>query len=215
MNKISLDKYKHISFDLDGTLVHTREEYRQKVINAVVKKLGGKIKSRQSINKFWYEVDRDRTIKEEFRLDPKFFWKIFKKVDIPKNRADHTTAYWDAEPTIRFLNKSGMLVSIITGAREWIAKLEIQKLNGAPYDLFISLYSHHFREKPNPGGLEYALKKLNVSADNTLYIGNSNEDAYFAKNARVDFLYLCRKEHDFDLGDCSIGKIHSLEELIS
>ncbi|MFH1183117.1 MAG: HAD-IA family hydrolase [Candidatus Moraniibacteriota bacterium] len=212
--KISLDKYKHISFDLDGTLVHTLEEYRFKVVPKVVKQLGGKIKYKHSVNKFWFEAGRDKTIKEEFNLDPETFWDLFKKIDTPNKRSSHTFAYPDAEPTLRFLKKINKIISIITGARDWIARMEIEKLNGAPYDFYLSLYDSDFNEKPDPAGLKFAMKKTQTNPGETLYVGNSNEDAYFAKNAGVDFLYLCRKEHNFDLRDYSIGKIHSLDELI-
>ena len=47
-----------------------------------------------------------------------------------------------------------------------------------------------------------------------MYIGNSNEDAYFARNADVDFIYLERQQHEFDSKDWIIKTIHSLEELI-
>jgi len=214
MQKISLDSYKHISFDLDGTLVHTSEEYRFEVVPKVVKKLGGKIKEKQSVNRFWFEAGRDQVIEKEFGLDPKTFWKLFRTLDTAKKRSKHTYAYPDAEPVIRNLKKNGKIISIITGAPEWIAKMEIEKLKGAPHEFYLSIYHNDFKPKPSPESLIFALGKLKVSPGHTLYIGNSNEDADFAKNAGVDFIYLCRKEHDFDLEDYSIAKIHSLEELI-
>ncbi len=115
-----LEKYKHISFDLDGTLVHTMPEYRHKIVPEVVKELGGVIQNKFSIDKFWFESGRD--------------------------------------------------------------EMEIQK-------------------------------KLTIQPNETVYVGNSNEDAYFAKNAGVDFIYLERKEHQFDLRDYAIATIHSLSEL--
>ena len=47
----------------------------------------------------------------------------------------------------------------------------------------------------------------------TLYVGNSNEDALFAHNVGVDFLYLERRKHEFDMTKYSIAEIHSLDEL--
>lgn len=214
--KISLDKYKHISFDLDGTLVHTIEEYRNAIVPKIINDLGGKIKHPKSINRFWFEAGRDQTIQEDFDLDPKVFWESFRKIDTPEKRSLHTFAYPEAEKVIRFLKREAeKIISIITGARHWIAQMEIEKLNGAPYDYYLSLCDSHFNEKPDPAGLHFVMEKLSSSPSNTLYIGNSNEDAYFAKNAGVDFIYLCRKEHDFDLEEYSVAKIHSLEELIS
>lgn len=208
-----LKKYTHISFDLDGTLVHTIPEYRHKVVPAVVAKLGGRIKEAHSIDKFWFEAGREKIIREEFFLDPNEFWSVFREIDIPEERSAHTRVYEDAERTIRKLKEMGKIVSIITGAPHNIAEMEIRKLNGAPHDLYVSIHGNNFEAKPDPESFRYALEKVNSSPEETLYIGNSNEDAYYAKNTGADFVYLERKEHQFDLKDFSIAAIHSLDEL--
>jgi phosphoglycolate phosphatase len=218
MNKnIYLDKYKHISFDLDGTLVHTTEEYRLKVVPETLEMLGSKIRDKHLINRFWFESGRDEIIKKEFGLDPEKFWKAFHKVDRPEKRDSYTKSYPDSERVIKSLKKLGKVISIITGAPPWTADMEIKKINKNLYDLFLSIsdVGEELPPKPDPEGFHFALEKLNMKPEETIYIGNSNDDAYFAKNAGVDFLYLCRKEHDFDLRDYSVGKIHSLDELIS
>ena len=53
------------------------------------------------------------------------------------------------------------------------------------------------------------------SNGNCYYIGNSNEDAYYSKNAGVEFIYLERKEHEFDLKDYAITTIQTLEDLFN
>lgn len=208
-----IKKYRHISFDLDGTLVHTVEEYRNKIVPEVVGALGGKIGDHRLINRFWFEGGRDEIIKNEFGLNPDDFWTLFRKTDVPENRNLFTHAYSDAEPAFRKLKESGKIVSIITGSPHYIAEMEIKKLNGAPYDFYLSITDSKFTEKPAPEAMFFVLEKLAVRPEETLYIGNSNEDAYFAKNAGANFLYLERKEHEFDLKDYSIGKVHSLEEV--
>lgn len=211
---LSLKKYKHVSFDLDGTLVHTSEEYRFDIVPKIIDRLGGKLKERQSVNKFWFEANRDLVIKNEFNLDPPIFWELFRKIDTPESRSAHTNAYPDAEPAIRFLKQQGKTISIITGAPEWIAKMEIEKLNGAPHKFYLSIHHNNFKPKPAPESFFFVLDKLKIKPGESLYIGNSNEDAFFAKNAGVDFVYLCRKEHEFNLEDYCVAKVHSLEELI-
>jgi HAD superfamily hydrolase (TIGR01549 family) len=209
-----LKKYKHISFDLDGTLVHTILEYRHKIVPIVVNKLGGNIKEYSSIDRFWFESGRDQIIKNEFNLEPQIFWELFRKIDTPIERSRHTTAYSDAEEAIKKLKADNKVISIITGAPHWIAEMEIKKLNDIRYDFYLSIFDSNFKEKPDPKSLFYVLKKLSLEPRDTLYVGNSNEDAYYAKNANVDFLYLERKEHEFDLSDYSIGKIQTLTEIV-
>jgi len=207
-----LRKYKHISFDLDGTLVHTVPEYRHKIVREVVNQLGGIIDNIQSIDKLWFEPDRNTTIQNEFHVNPDEFWNLFRTMDSPEKRSAHTHAYDDAERTFHKLKTADKIISIITGAPHYIAQMEIGKLNGAPHDFYLSLCDK-FSDKPNPESLLHVLEKLSIDPNETVYIGNSSEDAYYAKNAGVDFIYLERKKHDFDLKDYAVAIIHSLDEL--
>ncbi len=208
-----LNKYRHISFDLDGTLVHTLRDYRHAVIPKVVSKLGHSIQNPASVDKFWFEPGRDQTIKLEFGVEPSDFWPLFRQIDTPENRAHHTTAYPDAEPALRKLKSCGKIISVITGAPHWVAKLELEKLNQAPVDFFLSLVDGPYPEKPNPVSFHFVINELGQHPAETVYIGNSNDDAIYAKNAGVDFIYLERQEHEFKLRDESVAIIHSLSEL--
>jgi len=210
-----LDSYKHVSFDLDGTLVHTIPEYRHEIVPLVVKELGGAIGEKHSIDRFWFESNRDQIIRNDFGIEPSQFWALFRKVDSAEKRSAHTRAYDDAERTLRKLKQQNKIISIITGAPHHIAKMEIEKLNGAPYDFCLPIIDNSFTEKPDPKSFHYVLQKLSVGPNETVYIGNSNEDAYYAKNAGVDFVYLERREHQFNLKDYSIATIHSLDEIFN
>lgn len=208
-----LDRYHHISFDLDGTLVHTLPVYRYSVVPRVVKLLGGRAPEEHFVDKFWFEANRDTVINDIFGIEPNLFWETFRQIDIPEERGRNTYAYNDVETALRRLKSIGKMTSIITGAPHWVAQMEIGKLNSAPYDFCLSIIDSGFNTKPNPDSFNFALKKMGVNAKETLYIGNSNEDAYYAQNAGVDFLYLERKEHEFDLRNCAIGTIHTLNDL--
>ena len=110
-----LSKYKHISFDLDGTLVHTIQEYRYKILPKVVEKLGGTIKEKRSMDRFWFESGRNKTIQEDFNVNPSSFWPLFRTLDTPEKRSHHTYAYDDAERSLRKIKKSGKILSIVIG----------------------------------------------------------------------------------------------------
>ena len=209
-----IENYRHISFDLDGTLVHTVPEYRYMIVPKVVERLGGVSPSKRAIDRFWFESTRNRIIESEFKLDPISFWTVYQQHDLAAERDRHTHAYDDAAPVIALLKQMGKTISIITGAPERIAKMEMAKLNGAPIDFYCSTTSHGFPEKPNPESFHFVLRKLGMSPAHTLYIGNSNEDAFFAKNAGVDFIYLERKQHEFDEKEWMVATVHSLHDLI-
>lgn len=210
-----LNKYKHISFDLDGTLVHTVRDYRHTVIPKVVSQLGGTVGNPTAVDKFWFEPGRDETIKAEFGIAPADFWPLFRRIDTPEARAANTRAYEDSETTLIKIKESGKLISIITGAPHWVAKMELEKLNGAPFDFFIPLADSRYAEKPHPESLHFVMAELKTSPSETVYIGNSNDDAIYAKKAGVDSIYLERKEHEFGLRDKAVGVIHSLHELFA
>jgi len=208
-----LKKYKHISFDLDGTLVFTSKEYRYKIVPKVVKKLGGLIKNNHSIDRFWVESNRDKIIKNDFNLDPKTFWLAFRDFDEPKKRALFTQSFSDVEKSFKKLKKLGKIISIISGVPNIVAELEIKKLNGAPYDYFFSIEDSEYKVKPDPKSFSFVLNQLNSIPEETIYIGNSNEDAYYARNAGVNFIHIERNEHKFNLREHTIRTIKSLEEL--
>lgn len=208
-----LKKYNHISFDLDGTLVFTDKEYRYKIVPKIVKKLGGLIKNNHSIDRFWFEGSRDEIIKNDFNLDPKTFWLEFRDSDKLIKRALLTQSFNDVEKSFKKLKKLGKTISIITGSPDMVAELEIKKLNGVPYDYFFSIESNEYKEKPDPKSFNFVLNQLNSTPEETIYIGNSNEDAYYAKNAGVDFIHIKRDEHKFDLKEDAVCIIKSLEEL--
>lgn len=205
--------YKHISFDLDGTLVHTISQYRHTIIPVIVSRLGGRIPHPRSIDRFWFESHRDEVITRDFNLDPSAFWKVYNEIDTADGRASHTYAYDDAAPALQRLALMGKKISVITGARALVAQKELAKLGSVNIHYLCSTTGHGFREKPHPESLYHVLETLKVVPNETLYVGNSNEDAFFAKNAGVDFVYLERKQHEFDNTEW-IGKtIHSLAEI--
>jgi len=205
--------YQHISFDLDGTLVHTLPEYRYRIVPQVVNQLGGSILEQRSIDKFWFETGRDNIIRQEFNLDPKLFWQLFREIDSIEDRSQHTHPYPDTFNILKRLKTLNKTVSIITGSPSWIAEMEINKLNDDSYDYYLSMGETQLSEKPDPQGFHIVLQKLNHQPHETLYIGNSNEDALFAKNCGADFIYLERNEYKFDQQDWVTQTIHSLEEL--
>lgn len=208
-----IQKYKHISFDLDGTLVETVREHRCFIVPKIVDELGGAIDDYLHIDEFWFKRDRNSTIKEKFRVDPEKFWKIWREMDTPDFRSKNTKPYKDTEYSLKKLKGMGKIISIITGSQKNIADMEIKKINGIQLDYFLSIFDNKFKEKPDPKSFHFVLNKLKIRPKETLYIGNSDEDALYAKKAGVDFIHIDRKEYPFDLEKYATRTIKSLEEL--
>ncbi len=206
-----IDFYKHISFDLDGTLVHTAPEYRYAVVPQVVDDLGG-VWTKETIDKFWFEANRSDTIQGGFELDPEIFWDQFRKMDTPELRMKSTFAYPECVAVLRRLKASGKTVSILTGAPRCLAEVEIALLGDVDIDHICPIGDSGFSDKPCPDSLHHALRTTGHLPHETLYVGNGAEDALFAQAAGCDFVLIDRGEHEVALipDHC---RISSLEEL--
>lgn len=111
-----LNKYTLLVFDLDGTLVHTTAEYRYFVVPKVLERLGqdaAKI-TLKSIDKFWFDGDRESTISEHFKVDPYKFWKTYHKYDLPQTGKRFTRHYEDVLPALKAFKKKKKLLAIAT-----------------------------------------------------------------------------------------------------
>ena len=212
--KSILDKYKLVVFDLDGTLVHTTAEYRYLIVSKVLKELGKKIKKLNShaIDKFWFDGERDKTIRQKFNCNPEIFWKIFHKYDKPDNRAKFTRIYDDVIPALTKLKDKGKILAITTGAPKKIAQMEIDLLPGPLFTKIISVYSTRYKNKPHPQSLLAIIKFCKAKVADTVYVGNSNDDSIYANAASVNFIYIERREHSFS--ESAIATIHTLFDLL-
>ncbi len=208
-------QYRHVSFDLDGTLVTTARSYRDALIPSVVARLGGKRCNAAMIERFWYEGNRDTLIRDAFGVDPRAFWQHYHAADDAAERAQHTRAYDDATQTLRTLRAHGAFISVITGSPQEVAEMEIAKLGGFLPDVVLSVTSGGFPSKPHPESLRHVMERLGIAACETLYVGNSTEDAAFASAAGVAFCFIERNEYRFDFSGNGCRRIASLSELVA
>ncbi len=207
-----INKYKLIIFDLDGTLVHTTAEYRYFIVPHVLKKIGvSKKPNLKLIDKFWFDGNRNSTIINNFKCDKDLFWKVFHKEDNADQRAIYTHAYDDVEESVKKLKKLNKLLAITTGAPKWIAKIETNLIPKNEFLKIISITSTRYKAKPHPESLIGCLKYYGIKAQDSVYIGNSGEDGIYANAAKVDFIYLERREHSFS--GKSITTINTLKDL--
>jgi phosphoglycolate phosphatase-like HAD superfamily hydrolase len=205
--------YKHISFDLDGTLVHTTESYLTTLVPKVVESLGGTWKD-ATIKKFWFETNRSQTIKDCFGVDPETFWKIFNEEDVPESRKNNTRVYPECVSVLKRIKALGKTISILTGSPRGLAEMEIALLQDVSLDHVCPITDSGFESKPDPGSMHHALRTLGHAPEDTLYIGNGAEDALFAEAAGCDFVLVDRGEHEVTLAS-GHQRIHSLEELFA
>ncbi|MEK6952840.1 MAG: HAD-IA family hydrolase [Nanoarchaeota archaeon] len=203
--------YKAVIFDLDGTLVHTTQEYRSRTCGQTLATLGVKAKIEQ-IDKFWFGTDRDRIITETFGLNPKVFWRIFREYDNIESRKKFTKPYDDID-FIRELRAKGIKTGIVTGAPPNIATMEIELLGKQDFDAIVIAHTSNGKQpKPHPQGLVECLNLLDVNNNGAIYVGNGEEDIVTARNAGVLDILIDRGEFPFNDLNASL-KINSLYDL--
>lgn len=204
-------KYKAIIFDVDGTLVYTPPEYRYKLVGEVLKEFGITA-SEKSIDRFWFEGDRDNIIKTCFSLEPEIFWEVLKKQELSELRRQSTKVYDDVG-FISELRQRGYKTGIVTGAPPYVVAINLDFVGKSNFDaVVLASGSNGIKPKPHPQGLEICLSLLGVQRNEAVYIGNADEDIRAAKNAQVFDILLLRGEHKFPDINPSLT-VHSLYDL--
>jgi len=100
----------------------------------------------------------------------------------------NTTLYPETRHVLTTLKEGGALLGIIsTKFRYRIMELLEQQFPAGFIDIVVGGEDVK-ASKPSPEGLLYALEKLNVQKQDTLYIGDSTIDAQTAEAAAVDFV---------------------------
>ena len=202
-------------FDLDGTLVKTRDEYRYDVLGKVFSELGC-LPDRNAIDIFWFgrshEGDRDQYLAERFGINPALFFEVSKKHETVEIRRQHIEAYADVDVLRRF-KEAGYAIGVVTGARAEIAAAELELVDPAHklVDLLVIADNFTCKRKPDAEGIVRALQILNANPARSFYIGNGDEDIAAAKAANVLDIIVDRKENELQLTPSHL--VSSLYEL--
>ncbi len=175
-------KYKAVVLDLDGTLVHTTQEYRTKLLREVFQRCGIRVRD-DTIEGFWFGADRDATIRET-GIDTETFWATIHELDTVERRTPHLRVYDDVIPALRELRELAKL-GIFSGAPARIARIHLELLGRKNFTSVVLSDGAEVPYKPNPQGLLHCLKELEVEPDNGIYGGNATEDVLVARNAQV------------------------------
>lgn len=207
-----IEQVKAVLFDLDGTLVSTKPEYRYHVVGSALKQLG-RTAIEAHIDTFWFEGNRDETIRTLFQTDPLLFWHAYASFDLSEIRCEHTIVFEDVI-VLQQLRRKGLQLGIVTNAPSLIAHSEMELIGAHLIDVIIVTDpSSGIRPKPSPDGINACLEKLKTTAQHALFVGNSQEDIDAARAAGVKDIYIDRNEYKSDLAIPSTS-IRNLEELL-
>jgi pyrophosphatase PpaX len=209
-----MQQLKAIIFDLDGTLVSTKAEYRYHIVGSALKQLGRKA-VHAHIDTFWFEGNRDEIIRTLFQVDPVLFWKSYTSFDLSALRCEHTIVFEDTV-VLQQLRQKGLRLGVVTNAPRHIASSEIELIGAHLFDaMIVADPARGIRPKPAPDGIIACLNNLHTTAQDALFIGNSHEDIEAARAAGVRDIYIDRDEYKLQTDlTLPLISIRNLEELL-
>ncbi|UCD00631.1 MAG: HAD family hydrolase [Promethearchaeota archaeon] len=204
MEKINLEKFKGLIWDLDGTIYD---------ISEAIKKAVG-----DSIEKYEMNVNPDDVLEEiahlieEIQNYPvpkillnsyellkvKFLEGIsfFKKLRIAIYLFNQFNKYKEAESTIfkgvdeliaKIYNKK-LRLAILTNNKSQYAEEVLEKFNLTKYFDTIIGFNDVSEVKPSPEGIQIILKKWNLNPKDTIFIGDMTTDIEAGKAAKVKMI---------------------------
>ena len=212
MRKISL-----IVYDFDGTLVDTLFDIAESV-NLTLVDLGLPQLPRGTIRKYVGRgVERlmSQALEGSFCTDIPKAVSLFKK-HYSENLVHHTDFYpYGREILEHFKNKNQ---AICSNKPVGFVRSILKSLNGLHYFETIIGGDSVNSKKPNPEGLNSILQQLNISAEETAFVGDSPVDIETGRRAGV---YTCIVNFGLGLAgeiaaadpDCSIDSLSELKEM--
>lgn len=184
-------KYNNIIWDLDGTLMNTLEDLAD-ATNFALRAFGMPERTIDEIRQFVGNGVRKLIIRAvpDGEENPRFE-EVFAKFKeyYMIHCQDHTDLYPGIADTLQELHKKGFRMAVVSNKiQEGVSELHEKFFKDT---IAIAIGERpNVRRKPAPDMVHIAMKELGCTAENTIYIGDSDVDIMTAKKLR-DTLHLC------------------------
>ena len=201
---------KAIIFDMDGTLVDSSTT----IVNAINH-------VRKNLNLI--EMERELILNKvnDPHLNPaEFFYEVpsFTKQHeslfagyYTDHHEEELELYDGIEQLLKNLKAKGYLLAVATNAYRGSTLESLSHLKVLEYFDSIACYDDVHKGKPSPDMLEKNLKDLNISAENSLFIGDSERDLLAGEAIEMDYLMVNWGFSDYE---DAIHSVKKLEETI-
>jgi HAD superfamily hydrolase (TIGR01509 family) len=176
-------KVEGIVFDVDGTLTNSIEAYYE-VFREVTAQFGIQIKKEDVLEPMatgsliWDRIfpkdllDRDEKIKQFMKAISKVYEEVFQ----------HVHPFDGLESVLKGLGERGIRLGALTSARE-VAVRPLYHHALSHYFIAIITREDGFLPKPAPDGILECLRRMEVSSDHAIIIGDSPLDIRAGKTA--------------------------------
>lgn len=178
---------KGVIFDLDGTLLDTLTDLTR-IVNVTLKELGYPERSAEEVKWFVGHGARyliGHALPEGVELTDEIFARMLS--NYAKYQNELTTYYEGVRELLLALKERGIRAAIVTNKPDAAAQ-EVQKIY---FDGLLD-YTVGVRPgeavKPDPHTCFEALKKLGITAEEAVYVGDSDTDLETARNAGLRFV---------------------------
>ncbi len=152
-------------------------------------------------------------------LDPERFWKEVAKEDCEERekRYGKTINLYEDVSVLREMAGDGFDFGIITDQPEAMTESYVRRFR---LDFFKAMVCGHYiseLSKPDSLGVELLMKRMGATRDNSVMVGDSDQDVAAARGAGIPVIQIRRdEEHDYgpQEPDAVIKTFHGLPEAI-
>ena len=220
--------FKSVLFDLDGTLVEFKFKVKESRV-AMIELL----KRRNYDSAPWFDSMRTQDIIDQASEQWKNSKDLQSKHDFAEIKAEifrllddfefealsQAHPHQDSLHILRKIKHAEILTGIVTNSGRAPVESVIKEFGFEPYLSILVTRNEMEKLKPHPHGLLYAIQKLRVTPDETLYVGDSTIDIEAARRAKMKCASVSTGLYNIDAlrqhsPDYAIKSLEELEPIV-
>ncbi|MCI8946794.1 MAG: HAD family hydrolase [Lachnospiraceae bacterium] len=199
--------YKHIIFDIDGTLLDTEYSVLHS-LQKTLKELHGKDMACEDLT-FALGIPGKEALEKLGITDIPHTLQVWVRY---LQEFNHTVCFFDGiEQVLDTLSRNGFHLGIVTSQLKSHYQNDFGKRPSAGYFETVVCADDTDRHKPSPAPLLHYMQQTKAAPEEVLYIGDSRYDMECARAAHVDFALAVWGSRGRIHADC---ELHTMEELL-
>ncbi len=209
---------KHVSFDLDGTIVDSFNTIYKSTVSALkvlnIKQILAEHEFRKRIGYHFIDIFKELNIPVK---DFEEFINIYK--DLYFDYIDEASLYPGACEVLSYLNEKNIAVSLLTTKGQEQADKNIDHFGLRKYFSFVMGRRDGIANKPSPEPLLFICRQLNLEPGETLFIGDTEVDMRCGKDAGAAtcaalYGYGSREKLAAEKPDYTVSEISELKRIV-